>query len=449
MGTAQTGVNNIYRQLVQNLLNPGTPFYIRIGGGSTDKSGEPTATTVAAFFDLAKALPVQFSLGLNLGANNVQLAQDQASNFVASMPPGSLKGLELGNEPDNYPGMGLRPATYAFTDYLSEFATWNAAIAPMLPQNVKLMGPSLATVWHLQQNLPSFEQANANNVSIMTAHNYGGFEENATGIPTVFPADYLLYDSTVTKPIAGLQAIASSVHNTGQIFRIDETNSIDQGGTMGISNTFSAALWAVDSMFAEATAGVDGVNFHGMSGCGYCAFTFGTQNIGGKNTFRLQQVAPLYYGMLFFHQATANSAQLLPVTVSSAAAANVKVWATVDASGTVQVAILNKDETFAGNISVTVPGYGAGTAIRMVAPNFNADSGIVFGGQTFDNSFDGNPIGSQATESFTPTNSVYTIPVQPVSAVLLTLPSNAANGPIVPQSVAASSMSRNKSLGKN
>jgi len=240
-------------------------------------------------------------------------------------------------------------------------------------------------------------------------------------VATVFPADYLLEDSTVTKEIAPLQAIASQAHSSGQLFRIDETNSIDGGGLLGLSNTFSSALWATDVMFTEATAGVDGVNWHGNSGCAYCAFTFGVQTTKGMNSFQLQQVNPLYYGLLFFHEATTNSAQLLPATVSTSGAVNIKVWATVDAAGTAHVAILNKDEDFTGNVSVTIPGYGQGTVTRMVAPNYLSEAGITIGGQTFDNSMDGNLIGTPMTESFTPTNSVYTIPVQPMSAILLTL----------------------------
>ena len=36
-GTSKKGVNMIYRQLIQNLINPGTrPFVIRVGGSTTD-----------------------------------------------------------------------------------------------------------------------------------------------------------------------------------------------------------------------------------------------------------------------------------------------------------------------------------------------------------------------------------------------------------------------------
>jgi hypothetical protein len=414
MGNTKTGVNNIYRQLVQNLSNPGTPFFIRIGGGSTDISAAPTTGYIQGFSDLATAMPVKFTLGVNLANDNLQLAETQASYFTQNMPSGSITAIELGNEPDNYARAGVRPSTYDFAGYLTDFATWDNGITPLIPSGVKMIGPSLTTVWHLQQDLPALETAEANNVSIVSAHYYGGYSDT-------LPADYLLQDSTVTHNIASFQSLASIAHKNGQLFRIDETNSIDGGGVLGMSNTFSAALWAVDVMFAEASVGVDGVNWHGNSGCPYCAFTFNTQNEAGTNTFSLQYVNPLYYGLLFFHYASANSAKMLPVTFTTASKANVKVWATVDAAGTIHVAILNKDEAFTGNVSVTVPGYGTAAAKRLAAPNFLSTAGVTLGGQTFDNSFDGNLIGSAMNESFAPTNSVYTVPVQPMSAVLLTL----------------------------
>jgi len=158
MGTAQTGVNNIYRQLVKNLTNPGTPFFIRIGGGSTDSTVEPTPTIVQAFSDLATAMPVRFSLGVNLAADSLQLSEDQASFFASHMPSGSIAAIELGNEPDNYPAAGVRSSTYDYTGYSSDVTKWDAGLAPLFPQNVKLVGPSFTTIWHLQEYLPTLEQ---------------------------------------------------------------------------------------------------------------------------------------------------------------------------------------------------------------------------------------------------------------------------------------------------
>jgi hypothetical protein len=102
MGDSTTGVDHIYRQLLQNLMAYGSgPILLRIGGDSSDKTPEPTSTTAQPFAELAKALGVKFYLGVNLGSDNVELAVAQAKAYVSQMPPGSLDAVEIGNEPDS------------------------------------------------------------------------------------------------------------------------------------------------------------------------------------------------------------------------------------------------------------------------------------------------------------------------------------------------------------
>jgi hypothetical protein len=174
-------------------------------------------------------------------------------------------------------------------------------------------------------------------------------------------------------------------------------------------------------MFEFANVGVDGVNWHGMSGCAYCPFSFGTQWSPFGTIFSLQQVNPIYYGMLMFQQATADGSSLLPVTVQ-AGGANVKVWATEDGNKTVRVVILNKDEGFAGNVTLTLPGHDSATATRLKAPTYESTSGITLAGQTLDGSLDGSLVGSVVSETIQSVNGSYTIAVSPTSAVLFTAP---------------------------
>jgi hypothetical protein len=268
----------------------------------------------------------------------------------------------------------------------------------------------------MQQNFATMEQQQSSKIALVSQHFYEGDQGSSTG----FPFDFLLKDSTATAYVSQLGTAAATAHKDGQLFRVGEMNSIDDGGLSGVSNTFSSALWAVDAMFEYANVGVDGVNFHGTSGCFYCAFSFGVQNLDGKHVYTLQQVNPLYYGLLFFHQATTNSAKLLAVTLSSTP--NVKVWATVDKAGTVHVVVLNKDVDFAGTVSITVPGYGQASVERMVAPSYQSTAGVAIGDQTFDGSLDGTLVGNRSTETLQPSNSVYELSVQPTSGVLLTLP---------------------------
>jgi hypothetical protein len=415
MGSSQTGVNPMYRQLVKNLTNPGSSLLIRVGGASTDSSGEPTLATTQPFVELASALPVHFSLGVNLGSNNLQLAKDQAQFYINQMPAGSVDALEIGNEPDAYAANGARPSTYTMNNYMTDFAAWSSAIQPLVPASTRFMDAAWGSMTTLHQYLSPLELAQSPNIAIVSQHAYAGYQETGQQ----FAPDYLLTPAASTQ---GASAVASSVtiaHALGQPFRIGEMNSIDGGGIAGISDAFGSALWAIDSLFTYANVGVDGVNVHGTSGCSYCAFSFSVTTTAANHSYTLQRVSPLYYGLLFFHAATANHAGLLPVTVTSQA--NIKVWATIDASGVERVAILNKDESFAGTVAVTIAGYAQAQVQRLVAPGYASTNGVFFGGQTFDGSIDGNLVLNPASEVIQPANNVYNVAVQPTSAVLLTL----------------------------
>jgi hypothetical protein len=407
--------NPIYRQLVKNLTAfGGGPLLIRIGGNSTDKTSAPTTGVVAPMAQLYTDIGAKFTLGVNLGSDNVSLATEQAQAYVANMPTGSLEAIEIGNEPDLYAGNGDRPTTYTFADYFSDFATWRTAIFPLLPQGVKLMGPSWASAGSLS-NLPTFLSQEEQYLSIVSQHYYAGTACNGN----TNPPDYLLQNSAAAK---GAIAVASSVtltHQAGLPFRIGEMNSISCGGETGVSDIFASALWATDVMFEFANVGVDGVNFHNGNGGAYALFQFNEAIEGNTTTYSLESVRPEYYGLLFFQMATANTPKLLPATLSTQA--NLKVWATVDSSGVVRVVLINKDEAAQGVVNITLPGYGTGTVTRLTAPSYQATTGISLGGQSFDGSPDGTPQGTAYTESATANGGVYSVALAPTSAALLTI----------------------------
>jgi Glycosyl hydrolase family 79 C-terminal beta domain len=407
--------NPIYRQLVKNLTAfGGGPLLIRIGGNSTDKTTAPTTGVVAPMAQLYTDIGAKFTLGVNLGSDDVSLATQQAQYYVANMPSASLEAIEIGNEPDLYAGNGDRPSTYTFADYFSDFATWRAAIFPLLPQGVKLMGPSWASTSSLS-NLPTFLTQEQQYLSIVSQHYYAGTACNGN----TNPPDYLLQDSAATK---GATAVASSVtltHQAGLPFRMGEMNSISCGGETGVSDIFASALWSTDVMFEFANVGVDGVNFHNGNGGAYALFQFGEAIEGSTTTYSIESIRPEYYGLLFFQMATANTPKLVPVTLATQA--NLKVWATVDATGIVRVVIINKDESAQGVVSITLPGYGAASVTRLTAANYQATTGITLGGQTFDGSTDGTIQGTAFTESAAVSNGLYSVALAPTSAALLTI----------------------------
>jgi glycosyl hydrolase family 79 len=99
--------------------------------------------------------------------------------------------------------------------------------------------------------------------------------------------------------------------------------------------------------------------------------------------------------------------------------ANMKAWATVDSSGTLRIAVINKDKISTGTIAITAPGYNKAAILRLRAPSFTATSGVTFGGQTFDGSPDGTIQGTQTSEVSYGSNGLFHIWMSATSAALV------------------------------
>jgi hypothetical protein len=416
MGDAETGVNRLYRQLLANLAAYGSgPIYLRIGGNSTDGTGEPTAETVRPFAELAKDQKVIFSLGVNLGSGDVNLATAQAKAYLSAMPPGSVNAIEIGNEPDHYNKNGKK-VNYTPEQYFADFDQWKAAIMPLLPPGTKLMGQTWGGV---QKNDELFVSREGKDLGVFSVHYYAG------GPNPPPPPDYLLTPRAATHGPERIAPDVAAAHRQGVEFRMGEMNSIFHGGLTGMSNAFQSALWAVDVMFEFAKEGVDGVNWHGggtstgkpASG-GYSPFVFSLVSSNGRNTYTAASVRPLYYGFLFFQAATGKGAHFLPATLNTKA--NLKAWATIDAAGVPRLVLINKDENMTGTVAVTMEGFRHASVLRLQAPSYAATEDITFGGQTFDGSPDGKLRGTPVVETITDTNGVFQVPMPITSAALVT-----------------------------
>ncbi len=414
MGSSETGVNTIYRTLIRNLLVYGAgPMVIRIGGNSTDTSGEPAPDSALPFAEMARDLGAHFYLGVNLGADNVSLARDQAKAYIEQMPAGYLDAIEIGNEPDLYVSSGLRSPPYTFQDYLKDFNTWRQSISPLLPSGTLLLGASWAHSQMLSDT-PAYTSAEHLSLRGFSQHFYPGdlCEGNVS-----LPSNFLLLNASATSGASDVASAVSVVHGYGLPFRIGEINSIACDSEGGLSDTFSSALWAIDTMFEYASVGVDGVNWHFSNGQGGAPFSFVITTANGQTTYQLAAVNPIYYGMLFFEQATAHNSSLLPVEVSTNA--NLKVWATIDSSGTVRLSLINKDTTASGTIQVSLAGFMHASVLRLTAPSYLSLNGVAFAGQTFDGSTDGTIQGAQSIESISVTAGSFQIAMAPVSAALV------------------------------
>ena len=229
--------------------------------------------------------------------------------------------------------------------------------------------------------------------------------------------DFLLTPAAATSGPSWLAPAVKAVHAYGVPYRVAELGAISDGGEQGVANTFASALWAVDTMFQYANIGVDRVNWEASNGNYNDPFYFTTSTSHGVTTYTLNPVNPIYYGLLFFQVALGDGAQMLPVELSTPA--NLTAWATVPASRTPRIAIINKDKTLSGTVAITVPGYSQATVLRLTAPSYTSTTGVTFAGQTLDGSQDGKLQGIHRIETIEGTDGVFQIPMSTTSAALV------------------------------
>ena len=315
-GSDAEWVNPLLVQLLRNLAPGHQRPVLRVGGDSTDTTWRPapglsrpggvTYTITDDWLDttraLARLLDARLILGVNLAANDPQLAATEAAAFMHAIGRPYIEGLEIGNEPDLYPshvwyrGRGgqsvrARSSTYNFEDYLRQFRRWSRALV-----FDPLAGPAFAGPW--LDDLGPFTAA-APGLSVVTAHRFPlsacQHDPRAAGFPTV---SGLLSNAASGGLARQLARYVARAHARGLPFRVGEMNSVACGGRAGVSNTFASALWALDTMFELARTGVDGVNIHTWPGASYQLFRFHHR----RRHWRVI-VHPEYYGMLLFAQA--------------------------------------------------------------------------------------------------------------------------------------------------
>jgi Glycosyl hydrolase family 79 C-terminal beta domain len=448
------GFNPIFTQLLKNLAiyKNGWPM-VRIGGNSTDESwwnptlrsrplGIKNDITNNTLDNLTESTPTNGSrliLGLNLGQNNPALAKEFAQAAQAGIPSGKIDLFEVGNEPDifaSHPSYSdsltgqtvfVRPSGYSFANYLGEFDTFATALEG-LSQPVPLGGPVFTTsVYGWMQYLPSFLAAQAPRLKTVTYHRYplSACSWSTPGSATDPTIANLLADKSAQGLAQAVAPFVTQASSYGKPLRITEINSVSCGGKDSVSNSFASALWATDVMFNLAQAGVVGVNFHSATGAYYTPFRFERSFVrtGTGDSWRAvytPTVNPLYYGILLFNQATANSARLLPVDTTTQG--NIRVWATLDAQRVVRVVLLNKDTALGGKARIQLSNPRAsGVLTRLRAPSVNATKGVTLAGQTFDDTVDGLPLGPYTSEQVVPKNGSYSLELPPATAALLTL----------------------------
>jgi hypothetical protein len=430
-GSDPAALNPAFLQLVRNLA-PGAQPVIRLGGDSTDWSWWPVAhiktpagiryTLTPQWMQITRAFVkgtnARLIVGVNLEANSRRLASVEAHALVSGLGASSIRALEIGNEPELYGSFGWyrtasghevpgRPRSYDQTSFESDFSSF----AKSMPK-VPLAGPSTGSPTWLS-TLGRFLAAEPK-VAVATVHAYPLKHCVATNHVTI---GEMLANSSSDGLAARVAPLAAAAHRHHVPLRIDEINSVSCGGERGVSDTYATALWSLDTMFALARAGVDGVNIHTPPRSTNQMFTVSQVN----GTWQVY-VHPNYYGLLMFAQATPPGSRLL--TVSGSGGAGLSTWATIGPDRTKRVVVINKRLAGSRVVAIRAPaGAVSATLELMRAPAITSKTGITIGGQGFGaQTSTGELAGTPQTATLKPSKGRYTFTVPAASAALLRIP---------------------------
>ncbi len=437
-------VNPTYLALLR-ALTPGQSPVIRFGGDTTDWTWWPvpgvrrppgirytlTRQWLAVTRATARALNARVILGINFEADSRRIAAAESRALREGLGSPYVAGFELGNEPEVYGVLGWyrnafgvevhgRPRSYGFDAFQRDYAR----IVSALPAGVPLAGPATGAPAFWSQ-LGRFLAAQPR-VRTATIHRYP-LNRCFTGpqsplFPTIGNMLAPYASAGLAAPLAGQIAIA---HHAGAAYRVDELNSVACGGKYGVSDTFAASLWMLDTLFGLARVGADGVNVHTFKTGRYSPFSFAYS--GGRWH---AQVKPAYYGMLMFARAAPPGSRVLGT--GGAGAGAVRTWATRAPDGTVRVVLINESASRDVTLAVAPPGavaragarVGTGATLsRLTAPGLAATAGVRIAGQRYaDGSETGRLVGSPRVAALDPIQRRFVLRVPRASAALLTLP---------------------------
>ncbi len=383
-----SGGDAVYVQLVRTL---GAKGVIRVGGNTADyakyagakyagaryagASDSPAGRAVSApngtvvndrvLRDLGGFLQAtgwRLIWGIDLGEGSVADAVEEAQAVKAAVGE-RLLAIEIGNEPDLFRHEGHRKTEYGYAQWHAEYRRYREAIRAALPGQ-PLAGPDVAGATDWVTRFAADEQGD---VSLLTHHYYREGESAASTL------DKLLRPDPKLGPT--LARLRSASKASGVPYRICEVNSFSGGGRPGVSDSFGAALWVLEYMFALAAAGCAGVNLE--TGVNQRGFVSSYSPIGDDEQGHYR-ATPEFYGMLAFAQSGVGRVIRCEV---EAGGRNVSAYATRQADDQVRLTLLNKESV--GDAEVVVEGaQGSGElkVLRLTGPSLESKTGVMLGG---------------------------------------------------------------------
>jgi glycosyl hydrolase family 79 len=410
------------------------PLVLRIGGDSADETfWKPRMHDVPDWVVGLKSSwlrevgaivhrsRVRLILDLNLVTATPAIAAQWARAAETALPPRSIAGFEIGNEPDLYDraywlsivsgtnfGRESLPVKLSAAVYARDFRSYARALSAATP-GVPLLGPAVANPSRDVSWISRLLAGPHPGLRTVSVHRYQYSACALRGSQSYPTIARLLSDKASTGMAQALRSGVEIARRAGLPYRLTELNSVTCGGRPGVSDTFATALWAPDALFELLRAGVDAVNLHVRPRTVNAAFS-----LTGKRL----TVHPLLYGLLLFARTLGSDSHLVQLRLQAKRSLHLKAWGVRGRGDAMHVLVINK-----GSQSVTValhlPGTGPATVQRMLAPSVGSRSGVTIDGQWL--SADGAWEGRRTTEKLSFGAQGYALAVPRLSAALVSV----------------------------
>lgn len=427
----------LFRRIISLIHVAGDgPLVLRIGGNSSDYTFyAPRARRLPpwafgltpAFIDrtarVVRAMRLRVILDLNLVTGTPQLARAWVREAESALPPSSILGFEIGNEPDLYSrgywhaategqpfGRRVLPPNLGPDRYVTDFAAYGRAVAGASPHPA-LFGPAVANpsrdggrLW-----IQALLHGPHRYLRVVTAHRYPYTRCVFPGSRRYPTITRILSEAATAGMAASVGPAVRSAHAAGFRFRLTEFNSVTCGGVPGISDSFATALWAPDAAFELMRTGAEGINLHARQNTVNDPFTFTGDGVLAH---------PLLYGLILFARTLGPDARLVPIHIRASRFPHVKVWAVSVGRRTLHVLVINKGPRRA-SVELNAPAAGIASVQRLSAPAPSARSGATLAGQSLDE--DGEWRGARVVGSITPEAGHVRLKVPRYSAALVSV----------------------------
>ena len=357
---------------------------LRVGGNTADRPTlpVPSEADVDNLFAFAKAAGVKVIYTLRLNQGSLDGAVKMA-NYISSRYQGELDCFAIGNEPNVF--------STNYDVYVAEWKRFATQItAPSNSPGAKFCGPSVSPGHEKWSAQFATELAGSGWLKFISQHDYpGGDARRSTN--AAITRDKILAPAMDDHYAKFAANFVPTILSNGLAYRFEEANSLYDGGAPDASDTFAAALWALNYQWWWAAHGMSGINFHTgdkvaardeNKPCRYASFWTVTN---GYN------VHPIGYAEKMF--SLGSGGRILPVEVVSATVPreeinpNVTAHAVLGNDKNIYVTLINQTHgNSATNLTVALgvkgaEGWTKGEVIRLTAPggDVSAKTGVTIG----------------------------------------------------------------------